>query len=65
MVESIAAAKDDAYRLQLENFADAAAGLAEPRLGRSDAVPQARTVAALYCSAREGVAVVPAPRGTR
>src|SRR5262249_47720451 len=33
VVESVTAAKDDAYRLQLEHFADAAAGRVEPRLG--------------------------------
>ena len=38
VVDSIEAAKLDAYRLQLENFADAAAGRAEPRLGRSGAL---------------------------
>jgi predicted dehydrogenase len=59
VVESITAAKDDAYRLQLENFADAVAGRAEPRLGRVDAAAQARALAALYRSAREGVAVSP------
>ena len=59
MVESIEAAQDDAYRLQLENLADAVAGRAEPRLGRADSVAQARALAALYRSAREGVAVSP------
>ena len=57
IVEAIAAAKDDSYRLELEDFADAAAGRAEPRLGRADAVAQARVLTALYRSAREGVAV--------
>jgi D-xylose 1-dehydrogenase (NADP+, D-xylono-1,5-lactone-forming) len=57
VVESIEAAKDDAYRLQLESFADAVAGRAEPRLGRDDAVAQARALAVLYRSAREGVMV--------
>jgi predicted dehydrogenase len=57
VVESIAAARDDEYRLQLENLADAVAGRGEPRLGRADAVAQARALAALYRSAREGVAV--------
>jgi D-xylose 1-dehydrogenase (NADP+, D-xylono-1,5-lactone-forming) len=58
VLETIRAAGDDAYRLQLENFADAAAGRAEPRLGRCDAVGQARALAALYRSAREGSAVL-------
>jgi D-xylose 1-dehydrogenase (NADP+, D-xylono-1,5-lactone-forming) len=56
-VERIEAASEDAYRLQLENFADAAAGRAEPALGRRDAVGQSRALAALYRSAREGAAV--------
>jgi predicted dehydrogenase len=53
----VKAAEDDPYRLQLENLADAAAGRAEPLLGRADAVAQARALAALYRSAREGAAV--------
>ena len=61
VVESVAAARDDAYRLQLENLADAAAGRAEPRLGRADAIAQARALAALYRSAREGVGVPTSP----
>lgn len=47
----------DRYRLQLENFAAAARGEAEPLLGRADALGQARTIEALYCSAEEGRAV--------
>jgi predicted dehydrogenase len=58
VVESIPAARDDAYRLQLDNFADAAAGRAEPLLGGVDALAQARALAALYRSAREGRTVV-------
>jgi predicted dehydrogenase len=65
VVESIPAAKDDAYRLQLENFADAVARRAEPRLGRDDAVGQARGLAALYRAAREGVAVSLSPAAAR
>jgi xylose dehydrogenase (NAD/NADP) len=44
----------DAYRLELENLAAAASGEAEPRLGRADALGQAKTIAALYRSAAEG-----------
>jgi predicted dehydrogenase len=44
----------DRYRLQLENFAAAARGDAEPLLGRADALGQARTIEALYRSADEG-----------
>jgi D-xylose 1-dehydrogenase (NADP+, D-xylono-1,5-lactone-forming) len=57
VVEVVKAANGDPYRLQLENLADAAAGRAEPLLGRADAVAQARALAALYHSAREGFAV--------
>ena len=57
------AASDDPYRLELENLADAAAGRAKPLLGRADAVAQARALAALYRSAREGSAVSLAPAG--
>jgi predicted dehydrogenase len=41
----------DRYQLQLENFAAAARGEAEPLLGREDAVAQARVIDALYRSA--------------
>jgi xylose dehydrogenase (NAD/NADP) len=37
----------DSYGLELENFAEAVAGRAEPLLGRADAVGQARALAAL------------------
>ena len=43
----------DSYRLQLENMADAAAGAAPPRLGREDALAQARAIDALYRAAAE------------
>jgi predicted dehydrogenase len=56
-VERIEPARDDPYRLQLENFADAVAGRAGPLLGRADAIGQARALEALYRSAREGSAV--------
>jgi predicted dehydrogenase len=47
----------DSYRLQLENMADAVAGAAPPRVGRDDALGQARTIEALYRSAAEGRAI--------
>ena len=50
-VERIAVAPADPYTCQLENFAAAAAGEAEPLLGRADALGQARTIAALYAAA--------------
>jgi predicted dehydrogenase len=47
----------DRYLLELENMSDAIRGEAEPLLGRSDAVGQARTIDALYRSAESGAAV--------
>jgi predicted dehydrogenase len=44
----------DAFRLELENFADAAAGTVLPLLGREDVLGQARAIEALYRSATEG-----------
>ena len=41
----------DSYQLELENQSDAIRGEATPRLGREDAVGQARTIEALYRSA--------------
>jgi xylose dehydrogenase (NAD/NADP) len=46
----------DRYLLQLENFSQAVRGEAEPLLGRTDALGQARTIAALYRSAETGAA---------
>jgi predicted dehydrogenase len=48
----------DRYQLQLENFAAAIRGEAEPLLGRRDAVAQARVIDALYRSAETGNAVL-------
>jgi D-xylose 1-dehydrogenase (NADP+, D-xylono-1,5-lactone-forming) len=45
---------EDKYRLQLENLARAIRGEEEPRLGRDDALGQARTIDALYHSADAG-----------
>jgi predicted dehydrogenase len=44
----------DAYSLQLENFAAAAAHEAPPLLDRAESVGQARTIEALYRAAHEG-----------
>ena len=49
----------DSYRLELENLADAAAGEAPLRLGREDALGQARTIDALFRSAESGASVSP------
>jgi len=49
----------NAYRLELENMADAIAGVATPLLGRDDALGQARTIEALYRSAESGAGVSP------
>ena len=49
----------DAYRLELDNLADAIEGRAPLLLGRDDALGQARTIAALYRSAENGAAVEP------
>ena len=51
----------DRYMLQLENFAAAVRGKGEPLLGRQDTVGQARTIDALYGSAKTGAAVLPQP----
>ena len=52
-VERVDMPGGDAYRFELENFADAAEGKAPARLGRQDAVGQARAIDALYRSAAE------------
>ncbi|HLF68463.1 MAG TPA: Gfo/Idh/MocA family oxidoreductase [Gaiellaceae bacterium] len=56
-VEEIEVAEGDSYALQLENLADAVAGRAEPRLGRDDALGQARAIDALYRAAEAGSSV--------
>ena len=47
----------DSYTRELEDMAAAIAGERAPRLGRGDALGQARTIEALYRSAEEGRAV--------
>jgi xylose dehydrogenase (NAD/NADP) len=58
-VERIELEPVDSYRLELENLADAASGAAPLLLGREDAVAQARTIEALFASARSGTVVAP------
>jgi predicted dehydrogenase len=50
-VERIEVAPADSYRLEAENLSAAIRGQAEPRLGRADAVGQARVIGALYAAA--------------
>ena len=56
-VEPVLVPGGDAYRLELENFADACERVAPPLLGRADALGQARAIDALYCAALEGRSV--------
>jgi xylose dehydrogenase (NAD/NADP) len=56
--ERLEIAQADPYRLELENLADAIAGVAPALLGRDDALDQAKTIDALYRSACEGRSVV-------
>jgi predicted dehydrogenase len=60
-VEAIPPDPADAYRLELENLADAVQGVAVPLLGRADALGQARTIEALYRSAASGTGVAMNP----
>jgi len=53
-VERIELEPVDSYRLQLENLSAAIRGEAEPLLGRTDAVAQARALNALHASAQTG-----------
>ncbi len=57
--EPVEVPQADSYRLELDNLAAAAAGEAEPLLGRDDALGQARVIDALYRSAASGAAVSP------
>ena len=59
--ERIEVERVDAYRLEVENLADAIRGGSAPLLGRTDATAQARAVAALYDSAEHGRPVMLAP----
>ena len=55
--EPVEVESGNSYTFELQNFAAAVAGEAEPLLGRDDAVQQARTIDALYRSAESGEAV--------
>ncbi len=56
-VERIAIPPANPYTCQADNFAAAIRGEAPARLGRADAVDQARTIEALYAAAEAGVAM--------
>jgi xylose dehydrogenase (NAD/NADP) len=56
-VERIELAREDSYRLELENMSAAIRGEGELLLGRDDAMGQARTLAALHHSAANGSSV--------
>jgi D-xylose 1-dehydrogenase (NADP+, D-xylono-1,5-lactone-forming) len=58
-VERIAVERADSYRLELDDFARAVAGDAEPLLGRPDAVAQARALSALRRSAVQSIPLRP------
>jgi D-xylose 1-dehydrogenase (NADP+, D-xylono-1,5-lactone-forming) len=58
-VERVELDRVDSYRLELENLADAIAGEAPLLLGREDALGQARTIDALFRSAKTGGSVSP------
>jgi D-xylose 1-dehydrogenase (NADP+, D-xylono-1,5-lactone-forming) len=60
-VERVEVAPENPYTCELREFAAAVAGEREPRLGRADAVGQARTIAALYESAESGATVALQP----
>ena len=56
-LETIEPAGVDPYMAELDDMAAAIAGERAPRLGRDDAVGQARTIEALYRAAEAGHAV--------
>jgi len=56
-VERVEVERDNPYACELRDFAAAVAGERSPRLGREDAVGQARAIAALYESAASGARV--------
>jgi xylose dehydrogenase (NAD/NADP) len=56
-VERVEVEPDNPYACELRDFAAAVAGERSPRLGREDAVGQARAIAALYESAASGARV--------
>ncbi len=56
-VERIELVPVDSYRLELENLSDAIRGVAEPLLGRRDAIGQARAIEGLFDSQATNAAV--------
>jgi D-xylose 1-dehydrogenase (NADP+, D-xylono-1,5-lactone-forming) len=56
-VEVVRAGDENHYHLELDNLSDAIRGIADPLLGREDAVAQARAIEALYRAAEGGVVV--------
>lgn len=56
-VEEIGVDPADSFVRELENFAGAVTGRAEPLLGRDDALGQARTIDALFRAAETGASV--------
>jgi predicted dehydrogenase len=58
-VERIEIGAADPYRLELEDLSDAIRDGGRPRLGREDALGQARVIEALYRSAETGLPVDP------
>jgi D-xylose 1-dehydrogenase (NADP+, D-xylono-1,5-lactone-forming) len=58
-VDRIEVARQDSYRLEVENVSDAIRGEAELLLGREDAVAQARVLEALHQSATSGSPATP------
>jgi D-xylose 1-dehydrogenase (NADP+, D-xylono-1,5-lactone-forming) len=57
-MERIEVEPADSYQLELENLSDAIRGVADPLLGREDAIGQVRAIDALYRSAATGAAVL-------
>ncbi len=56
-VTTIDVPEADSFVCELENFADAVAGISPPLLGREDALGQARAIDALYRAAESGETV--------
>jgi D-xylose 1-dehydrogenase (NADP+, D-xylono-1,5-lactone-forming) len=56
-VKVVRAGDENHYQLELDNLSDAIRGIADPLLGREDAVAQARAIEALYRAAEGGVVV--------
>jgi D-xylose 1-dehydrogenase (NADP+, D-xylono-1,5-lactone-forming) len=57
-MERVEVERENPYACELRDFAAAVAGERAPRLGRADAIGQARVIAALYESATTGARVI-------